>query len=353
VKWFHSRNEILKNGLAIFAVLAISIVGVKLLTTSQAAEGATMSLTSNATTIQTGSPLTVTLRVDSGSDFVNSVQASMNYDAAQLRFVSLSEGTSFDLVTATDTSTPGLIRIARGTNTPVSGAQDVVTLNFTVLATSGTASVSFDKNYSFVVDSITNSDILATAPTVSYPVTTTPVSSPTMSLSPSTGTYATDQTIAVEVKATSTGKLTTAEVGLNYPANQLQFVSVTEGGVFTTKQRTNTATPGVIDIIRAVPGGNTGVTGTNPIVTINFKVIGFDSDYILERGRFVRRQRHRQQCARPECFDFGDIQRARSSELYRVTDRSWYAAELRRYVHFNLAVLGGKHRRQRLYPVRL
>jgi chitodextrinase len=276
VKWIQSRTDIVKKSLAIFVVLLVSVVGVKLLMASQAATGATLSMTSTSTSVAPGSTVSVTIREDSGTDPVNSVQASINYDAAQLQYVSMTEGTAFPTVAATSTNTPGVIRVARASQgSPATGTNNIVTLNFKVLASSGTSSLNFDRASSFVVRSTDSADILATVSGITFTVAgSTGTSGSTLSMTPASGSYAKDATVSVTIKSTSAASLTTVQAAINYPASQLQYVSTTEGGVFTTAQRTNTGTAGLVDIIRSVPGGNAGVTGTNNVVTLNFKVIG-------------------------------------------------------------------------------
>ncbi len=423
-----SRKDIVKNSLAVFVVLLVSIIGVKLLVSSHAATGATLTMTPSSTSVTAGSNVTVTINEDSGTDPVNSVQASLSYDSSQLQYVSMTEGTAFPTIAANSVGTPGVIRVGRATQgTPVTGSNEVVTLTFKVLASSGSIGLTYDKNYSFVVrstdnvdilslltgttltvdgiptasasmtlspaaasvdsgstvnvvvrsnsgtasvnsvqayigydaaqlqytglteggtftniaatdtatagrvriarsvqpgsagitgdnpvvtlsfkvlatsgtaaltidktqsfvvSSTTNTNILSTVAGSTYTVTSVPgAGSATFSMTPSTGTYAQAATISVVIKATSTAALTTAQATIVYPASQLQFVNTTEGTVFTTAQRTNTATSGVVDIIRSIPGGNAGVTGTNPVITLNFKVIGTNGTAPLTYGQ--------------------------------------------------------------------
>jgi hypothetical protein len=109
VKWLQSRADLVKNSIAVFAVLLVSVVGVKLLTGSHAATGATLSMTSSSSTPAAGSNVTVTINEDSGTDPVNAVQASLSYDSTQLQYVSMAEGTAFPTVAANSTATPGVV----------------------------------------------------------------------------------------------------------------------------------------------------------------------------------------------------------------------------------------------------
>ncbi|HSH18246.1 MAG TPA: cohesin domain-containing protein [Candidatus Saccharimonadales bacterium] len=241
---------------------------------------ARMSLSPPTAAVASGSTFTVQLKENSGTTQVNSIQASIGYDPAQLQYVGMTEGSVFTTQAATDTATAGRVRLARAIPAGgggVSGDNTIVTLTFKVLATSGTAAVTLDQASSFVVTSADNKNILTavdnSALTVQSP-STTPTGTASLSLSPATGTFAQGSTVAVTVRANSgTAQLTTVQSVISYPQAQLEYVGVTENTVFSTIQRTK-AENGVIDIIRGISGGGTPVTGTNPVVTLNFKVIG-------------------------------------------------------------------------------
>jgi chitodextrinase len=235
-----------------------------------------MSLWPAAADVTSGATVAVTIRENSGTTFVNSVQSAVTFDATKLQYTGLTEGGTFTNVAATDSGTAGLVRVARSVqagSAGVTGDNPIVTLNFKVLATSGAATLGINKAQSFVVESANNTDILGTVAGNTLTVVNATPSPSTLSLSPTSGTYAKDSTISVVVKATSTSKLTTVQSTLNYPIDKLQYVSTTEGGVFTTVQRTNTTAAGTVDIIRSIAGGSAGVTGTNPVVTVTFKVL--------------------------------------------------------------------------------
>jgi len=264
-----------KNSLAIFVVLLVSVVGVVLLAGSRAATGATLSLASTSTSVAPGSNFSVTIKEDSGSDPINSVQAGLDYDATQLQFVGLTEGTAFPMVAATSTSTPGVILVGRATQTtPVTGSNDVVTANFKVIATSGSINLSFDKNYSFVVRSTDNVDVLSTTTGSTYTVTGTSTSSASMTLSPATANVDSGSTVAVTVRENSgTAVANSVQSSVGYDATKLQYTGLTEGGTFTSVTSTDAGTAGVVKIARAVQSGSNGVAGDNPIVILNFKVL--------------------------------------------------------------------------------
>jgi chitodextrinase len=255
-------------------VLIVSILGVKILMGSQAATGATMSMKTSSTSLAPGSTFSVTLSEDSGTDLVNSVQASLSYDAAQLQYVSITNGTAFPTVAANSTSTPGIVRVGRAATTPVSGVKDIVTVNFTVLASSGTIGLTYDKNFSFVVRSTDNTDILTTTTGLSLPVSGGSTASASMSLSPASGNVAAGSTFTVTVRENSgTSAVNTVQTAITYDPAKLQYVSMAEGNVFTNIAATDTVTAGRVRVARAVQAGSAGVSGDNPVVVLTFKAL--------------------------------------------------------------------------------
>ncbi len=267
-------RDIVKNSLATFVVLLVSVLGVKLLMASHAATGATLSLTSTAATVAPGSTLSVTMKEDSGTDPVNSVQASLNYDATQLQYVSMTEGTSFPTIAANSTSTAGVIRVGRATSTPVTGVNNIVTLNFKVLASSGSIGLTYDKNFSFVVRSTDNTDILALTTGANFTVSGTSTGSASISLSPGSGTATTGSTFTVTVRENSgTTTVKSVQASIGYDPAQLQYVNLSEGGSFTNITTTDVITAGKVQVARSVQAGSLGISGDNPIVTLSFKVL--------------------------------------------------------------------------------
>jgi hypothetical protein len=258
----------------ILVIAAIAVYGVHLLQGSHAATGATMYVTPATSSITSGSTVSLTIRENSGTANVNSVQSSFTYPSSQLQFMSITEGGAFNTAAATDTSTPGTVRVARfiSGGGSVNGDQPIVTVNFKVLATAGTVTTAFDSAFSNVAQTSDGTNILANTSGGSY--TIPGASKATMSLSPTSGSFVNGATVSVNIRANGNGaSLASVESAIAYPTSQLQYVSTTEGGVYTTAQRTNNAN-GVVDIIRGIPIGHAGVTGDNPIVTVNFTVIG-------------------------------------------------------------------------------
>jgi|GEM_PF-2199789 len=291
-------RSILSFVVAAVIIGSISYLGVKTYHDSHAATGASIYVNPGSGTLTAGSIVSITVRENSGTDPINTVQASLNYDSNSLQYSSISESGSFPVVAATSTDTPGVVRIGRGNaNNPLTGDVAVVTINFKVIGASGTGTITVDKAYSFLVRSTDNTDILQSVGNGSYTLTGTatppppsptptppppsPTGAPLLYMSPSAGTYNTGDTLSASVRISSgTSTVTTVEAIVGYPTNQLQYVSVSEGGVYTVQQRTKNAN-GTVDIIRGTAGGSDGITGDNSLVTINFKVIGSDGSVPL------------------------------------------------------------------------
>jgi hypothetical protein len=79
---------------------------------------------------------------NSGSDTVNAVQANLSYPSNLLTFVSITPNASAWPIEAQNTGGSGLVKIGRGTTTPVTGSQLIATVRFTASA-AGSTQVAF------------------------------------------------------------------------------------------------------------------------------------------------------------------------------------------------------------------
>lgn len=267
---FLQKQLVQKFGVVVvglFVIGAVSYMGSSIKNSSEAATGGALYVTPASTSNGVpGSNFTVTIRANTGTNPTNVVQAAVKYDPTKLQYVSIADSSVFPTVAATDTATPGLVRIARGTiaGKTVTGDNAVVTVTFKVLASGGT-SISIDKAASMIIYSVDNTDMLSTVTGGQYTFGAQLV------LSPATATYSNGSVIAVAVNVESgTESINTAQAAITYDPTQLQFVSLTEGTTFTTIAATDTATPGLIRLARGKP---TSVSGNNLMTTINFKVV--------------------------------------------------------------------------------
>ncbi|HSH55252.1 MAG TPA: cohesin domain-containing protein [Candidatus Limnocylindrales bacterium] len=130
----------------------------------------TLSMNPTTGRMTPGQPVDVVLYANTGTEPINVVQVKVNYPADQLKFERLSEGPAFPVAVATDTATPGMIRLARTLDTDVtavsgvSGSNIIATLHFTAQPNAGgTAQLSYDASASFVMRARDNQNMLATA----------------------------------------------------------------------------------------------------------------------------------------------------------------------------------------------
>lgn len=174
---YFSQPAVQRVGSALLAMLVIASVayfGTIVKKQSNAATPGMIYLSSANSSFVPGSNVTVDIRENSGSDAVTTVQASLTYDASQLQFVSISDGTAFPQALRTDSiSTPGQVRIARAVDAGtvgVTGDQSVVRVTFKILSTSGRTSLSFDNTGSYIIRAGDSANIMNKSRGASYSV---------------------------------------------------------------------------------------------------------------------------------------------------------------------------------------
>jgi hypothetical protein len=149
--------------------LAISMLTLTLLPTAGLAASAALYVSPASGTVPVGNIIPVQIRVNSGSDPVNAIQANISYNATALAYQSVdSTNSAFSLVANVQTSS-GSVKLARaraGGESPISGDHLFATVMFKALTTAGTASVVIASG-SAVVRSTDSVDILAGAPAAS------------------------------------------------------------------------------------------------------------------------------------------------------------------------------------------
>jgi hypothetical protein len=175
---------------ALLVVGSVAYFGTQQNQGSHAASLGLLTMSPTTATLIQGSNVSVTLSENSGTDTVNAVQASVSYDATKLQYVSMSEGTAFPTVAANSTATAGLIRVGRATlpASPVTGTNTIVVLTFKVIGGSGTAALTYDSAFSFLVRSTDNVNTLTSATGATY---TLKLPAPTISsVAPASGSTA-------------------------------------------------------------------------------------------------------------------------------------------------------------------
>ncbi len=118
---------------------------------------ASLYLTPGAGSPGVGDELDVQVRVNTGSQQTNAVQANLTYPSTQLSVLGFDNSTTAFPITAQQQASNGLIQVARGTITPVSGDTNLTTIRFQVIGT-GTAQVC-PTDQSQIVSSSTNQEI--------------------------------------------------------------------------------------------------------------------------------------------------------------------------------------------------
>lgn len=138
-------------------------------------------------TVTPSQNFSVAIRVNSGSDLINAVQANLSYDATKLDVMSINHTGSAFAIAAQELLGVGSIKIGKGTLTAVSGDKLIATAVFRPKASAqGQASVQFAAQTE-AVSSTTNKNILTGTTGGTYTIgstaTATPVPTPTPSTS--------------------------------------------------------------------------------------------------------------------------------------------------------------------------
>jgi hypothetical protein len=128
-----------------------------------------LSLTPSNQSVALGSTLSVQIWTDSGAQSVNAAQVNLSYPVDKLNFVNINTANSSFGVEAQGSGGNGVVNIARGSTSSLTGKQLIATVNFTPLATKGKSSVvvSFTSGTA-LLSSATNQNILAATYSGSY-----------------------------------------------------------------------------------------------------------------------------------------------------------------------------------------
>ena len=155
--------------------IAASFIALMFLPVAALASSAALYVSPASGTVKVGSVIPVQVRVNTGGDPVNAVQANITYNASQLAYDSVdATGSAFSL-TANIQTDSGSVKMARaigGGESPVTGDFLFATVYFKALTTTGTSSVAVSSN-SHVVRSTDSVDIMAGAPAASGPKAST------------------------------------------------------------------------------------------------------------------------------------------------------------------------------------
>lgn len=262
---------------ALLMIGSVSYIGLRYFNFSQAATPGTLFITPASGSFTSGSTVSFTVYEESGATPVNGVQFDLNYNSSQLQYLSNSNG-AFTAAAQTNTATAGLIRVFRGASDGLTGQQAVVTLNFKLLATSGSTTLSFNQGNSFMTNANDSSNALQSVQGATFSVASSSAGAAqdaSLTVTPASGTLAPGSTVTVAVRVNSpTQGAFAIQSVLQYPANQLQYQSFENSPTFPTATRSNTATAGTLDFVRGVNGGDAAYKGQADVVKFTFKVIG-------------------------------------------------------------------------------
>lgn len=139
-------------------VIGIAIVGVPGVLAAQ--RSATININVRPNRIKAGQSVSVTIKEDSGTAFVNAAQVVLTYPQDQLKFVSVDSSSSNFTILAQESGADGKVIVARGTSTPVRGTKTVGIVNFQALAATTDNVIKVDTNSSAVVSSDDSANIL-------------------------------------------------------------------------------------------------------------------------------------------------------------------------------------------------
>jgi hypothetical protein len=203
---FENLKRIISILLIFFLTLGIFLVA--RITPAYAA--ASLYLSPAGKTVNKGDQFSIAIRVNTGGDPVNAVEATITYPTAKLSFGNIDYAGSGFEIQAEETVSGNIIRTIRGTVTPKNGDKLVATVTFKAKA-SGKATVSFTSDCN-VVRSSDNTNILSGKTGGTYTIKDTggdPGGDPGGTPQPSNGSTPTSTSTST---ATSKKKGTTAPI---------------------------------------------------------------------------------------------------------------------------------------------
>lgn len=135
-------KKILQSASPLLSLVAL-VVSVAAAPTASAADPTSLYLSPSSGTYSVGNTFNVVVRENSGSNQVVGVQANISYSTSKLSYVSYTSSGSFDIAPENPSGNTGLLKFTRGSITPRTGVQDVVTIKFKAIASTSATAVSF------------------------------------------------------------------------------------------------------------------------------------------------------------------------------------------------------------------
>lgn len=167
--------------IAFLVVALVGAIGYTIVTSYAFVSGPRLYVSPATTSVTAGQTFDVVVRVDSAGESVNAVQANITYPTSNFEFVALDATNSAFTIEAEAITEPGVVKIARGNISGISG--DVLVAKLTLRATSTTgggkkspgAVISF-ANGSSLVRAADNVNVLSTLESSSVKITSTKTS---------------------------------------------------------------------------------------------------------------------------------------------------------------------------------
>jgi chitodextrinase len=250
------RWQLRAMGLGLLASTAISIPAL----------AATLYLSPSTDTVAQNDLFPVDIRVNSGVDSVNAIQANVSYPADKLEVVSLSYTGSVFTVKAEETRSAGLVRFARATagGLPAStGDKLFATILFKAKLASGSAAVSFAAGSS-VIRSTDHANVLTGTTGGTYTLTAPDTAKPTVSVTQPVNGASVSGT-AVTVSGTATDNI--GVVGVQFKLDGANLGAEDATAPYSITWNT-TLTPNGSHTLTAVARDAAGNKSTSTVVNV-------------------------------------------------------------------------------------
>jgi hypothetical protein len=284
-KWLRDQKRSHLVGASIFMV-AFAIIGVAYLLNSFAA-GERLYISPATSSVQAGSDVIVTLRLDAGAG-VNAIDATVAYDQTKLQFKSVDATASAFTTSLIEQGGNGTVNIVRGiTNAVLTGDVEVAKITFTALgstATTATLTVSGEAaNDDTVPLTFTNGMVNITVPQA-------PPSTTTFTIEPTAAAPLVGAQFGLRVYVTSTATFQGGNVTVNLPTGlAYQGTLDTTGTAFnpaTTVAGTNAQLVNLVFVTQSTTMTGKQLIATIPVIgsTVGAKSVTFSGARLADNN---------------------------------------------------------------------
>lgn len=165
-------TKFIRASLVTSSVVGLALAGVE--PSAQAATAnASLALSPTTKTVVHGGTVTLSVTMNTGGQAVNTAQIYLAFPDSRLDCSSITPAAAMPSVAAKtcNSNTAAIAVYVPAGTAPVNGTLKVATITLKTTSLKGTASVSFDRTRSYVVEATSNVDILATTNTAVIKVT--------------------------------------------------------------------------------------------------------------------------------------------------------------------------------------